>query len=52
MGLLDGLLGQVLGGMAQQRGGGGGGGGLEDLLNQIGGNATRCAGRRWPRVTC
>ena len=38
MGLLDGLLGQVLGGMAQQRGGGGGGG-LDDLLNQIGGNA-------------
>jgi len=37
MGLLDGLLGQVLGGMAQQRGGGGGGGGLEDLLSQIGG---------------
>jgi uncharacterized protein YidB (DUF937 family) len=36
MGLLDGLLGQVLGGMAQQRGGGGGGG-LEDLLSQIGG---------------
>jgi uncharacterized protein YidB (DUF937 family) len=35
MGLLDGLLGQVLGGMAQQRGGGGGG--LDDLLNQIGG---------------
>jgi len=37
MGLLDGLLGQVLGGMAQQRGGGGGSGGLEDLLSQIGG---------------
>ena len=35
MGLLDGLLGQVLGGMAQQRGGGAGG--LEDLLNQLGG---------------
>jgi uncharacterized protein YidB (DUF937 family) len=35
MGLLDGLLGQVLGGMTQQRGGSAGG--LEDLLNQIGG---------------
>jgi uncharacterized protein YidB (DUF937 family) len=52
MGLLDGLLGQVLGGMAQggargaggglgdllnPRGGGGGAGGLGDLLNQMGG---------------
>ena len=38
MGLLDGLLGQVLGGMAQggQRGSPGTGG-LEDLLNQLGG---------------
>lgn len=38
MGLLDGLLGQVLGGMAQggQRGTQGGGG-LEDLLGQLGG---------------
>ena len=44
MGLLDGLLGQVLGGMAQQRGGGGGGGGLDDLLNQIGGNARGAPG--------
>ena len=35
MGLLDGLLGQVLGGMGQQRSGGAGG--LEDLLNQLGG---------------
>ncbi len=35
MGLLDGLLGQVLGGMNQQRGGNAGG--LEDLLNQLGG---------------
>jgi uncharacterized protein YidB (DUF937 family) len=35
MGLLDGLLGQVLGGMAQQRGGSAGG--LDDLLNQLGG---------------
>ena len=35
MGLLDGLLGQVLGGMAQQRGGSAGG--LEDLLGQLGG---------------
>lgn len=43
MGLLDGLLGQVLGGMAQQRGGGGGGG-LDDLLNQIGGNARGAPG--------
>jgi uncharacterized protein YidB (DUF937 family) len=34
MGLLDGLLGQVLGGMGQQRGGNAGG--LEDLLNQLG----------------
>jgi uncharacterized protein YidB (DUF937 family) len=42
MGLLDGLLGQVLGGMAQQRGGGGGG--LDDLLNQIGGNARGAPG--------
>jgi len=33
--LLDGLLGQVLGGMGQQRSGGAGG--LEDLLNQLGG---------------
>lgn len=40
MGLLDGLLGQVLGGMAQggqQRGAPGGLGGLGDLLNQMGG---------------
>jgi len=44
MGLLDGLLGQVLGGIAQQRGGGGGGGGLDDLLNQIGGNARGAPG--------
>ncbi len=43
MGLLDGLLGQVLGGIAQQRGGGGGGG-LDDLLNQIGGNARGAPG--------
>ena len=42
MGLLDGLLGQVLGGMAQPRGGGGGG--LDDLLNQIGGNARGAPG--------
>jgi len=34
MGLLDSLLGQVLGGMGQQRGGSAGG--LEDLLNQLG----------------
>jgi len=55
MGLLDGLLGQVLGGMAQPRGGGlddllaqlgggargaPGGGGLDDLLNQMGGGAS------------
>jgi len=44
MGLLDGLLGQVLGGIAQQRGGGGGGGGLDDLLNQIGGTARGAPG--------
>jgi len=35
MGLLGDVLGQVLGGMAQQRGGNTGG--LEDLLNQLGG---------------
>jgi uncharacterized protein YidB (DUF937 family) len=41
MGLLDGLLGQVLGGMnPQQRGGGG----LDDLLNQISGGARGAPG--------
>jgi uncharacterized protein YidB (DUF937 family) len=59
MGLLDGLLGQVLGGMAQPRGGGlddllaqlgggargaPGGGGLDDLLNQLGGGARDASG--------
>ncbi len=51
MGLLDGLLGQVLGGLNQGRmsppggSGGMGGGGLDDLLNSLGGGRSGGGGR-------